>query len=718
ATDTDGNTAIVTGYTLSGDNTDTVGTVTVTVMYDGKTATFTIEVTQITVTFTDGETELTELTATVDFGGTISAPAAPTKDGYTFGGWTLNGSAYTFGTPITESITLVAEWGVVEYTITYVLDGTVDGTAVEATLNGETTAYTVETDTFTLAIPTVTTDGIHFLAWHLGSESGEVVTAVTKGTTGNITLYAEYTQNSTVNLIFNYNYGETPETKTVTVISGTAGSALSPAPSRDGYDFGGWYTDAECTILYTFPTMDGDMTVYAKWNIQEFTVMFKDGNTVLDSLTATVDYNGTVTKPADPTKDGYRFDGWYKNEALTTAWDFENEKVTADVTIYAKWTAVYTVTFDSNGGSTVATIENVEHGSKITKPADPTKDGFTFTGWMLDGSAFDFDTAITANITLVATWEGATGTFLRYSLTPEDEASWVYGYKAEKNDGKDELAIRGVKIYNNMEFVVTTKNAEGNNIWLNAGISDPCIVNDAITVTNVNGNFKFTITDASYNGSGWTIFLYYLSEGTTVGDNGELNQNAYAYGISMEARNSDENRAPDGTVGGLTFGEVPEGAIYIAGTFTDGFKYDKAWSTASDAITVLNKNGVYTFRGVQLKKNDAFKIVNNGWWGGNFTAVDTEIELSDNYAPDLVLATLTDGKYDIVYNSNDNTLKIVAFVEATTASIAVTHAPNKTTYYKGEAFDATGLVITATDTLGNSEIVTGYTLSNNNTNTT
>ena len=64
----------------------------------------------------------------------------------------------------------------------------------------------------------------------------------------------------------------------------------------------------------------------------------------------------------------------------------------------------YTVTFDSNGGSAV-TAQSIEAGQKATKPADPTKDGYDFKGWTLNGSAYDFNTAVNGNITLVAIWE-------------------------------------------------------------------------------------------------------------------------------------------------------------------------------------------------------------------------------------------------------------------------------------------------------------------------
>ena len=82
--------------------------------------------------------------------------------------------------------------------------------------------------------------------------------------------------------------------------------------------------------------------------------------------------------------------------------------VNANTTVTAIWENIpvtyYTVTFDSNGGSAV-TAQSIEAGQKATKPADPTKDGYDFKGWTLNGSAYDFNTAVNGNITLVATWE-------------------------------------------------------------------------------------------------------------------------------------------------------------------------------------------------------------------------------------------------------------------------------------------------------------------------
>ncbi|HJA64394.1 MAG TPA: InlB B-repeat-containing protein, partial [Candidatus Intestinimonas stercoravium] len=121
-----------------------------------------------------------------------------------------------------------------------------------------------------------------------------------------------------------------------------------------------------------------------------------------------VEAGSAVCRPADPTKDGYTFDGWYTDEACTEAYDFETA-VTADITLYAGWTEntepepeTYTVTFDSMGGTAVEP-QTVEEGGKATEPAEPTRDGYTFDGWYTDADcteAYDFETIVTADITL------------------------------------------------------------------------------------------------------------------------------------------------------------------------------------------------------------------------------------------------------------------------------------------------------------------------------
>ena len=193
------------------------------------------------------------------------------------------------------------------------------------------------------------------------------------------------------------------------------GSAVTkPSDStKTGYTFDGWYTDKNCTTAWDFDqdTVTGDITLYAKWTADTYSVIFdsQGGN---DVAPETVSYGSAVTKPSDSTKTGYTFDGWYTDKNCTTAWDFGQDTVTGNITLYAKWTAdTYSVIFDSQGGNDV-TSEAISYGSAVTKPSDPTKTGYTFDGWCADKNCttawnFGQDT-VTGNITLYAKWTAST----------------------------------------------------------------------------------------------------------------------------------------------------------------------------------------------------------------------------------------------------------------------------------------------------------------------
>lgn len=136
-----------------------------------------------------------------------------------------------------------------------------------------------------------------------------------------------------------------------------------------------------------------------------YTVTFNDGETVVK--TASVKDGATIADadlPADPTKDGAVFEGWFDGDK---AFD-KTAAITGDVTYTAKWTSLFTVTFKD--GDTVIATATVKDGEKIADadiPADlaDTQDS-AFEGWFNGDSAFDKDAAITANVTYNAKWTG------------------------------------------------------------------------------------------------------------------------------------------------------------------------------------------------------------------------------------------------------------------------------------------------------------------------
>ena len=174
-------------------------------------------------------------------------------------------------------------------------------------------------------------------------------------------------------------------TRTTAIIDNGAKLTAPAAPTKEGYRFGGWYYDnngGKAKWDFDKDTVTRAMTLTAKW-VQTYTVAFDtNGGSAVDPVT--VDAGSTVTKPADPTKSGYTFGGWYKDSALQTPWDFANGTVTADTTLYAKWTAnppapsyddsdpTYAVSAPAaENGSVTVSPKNASAGSTVTITVKP-----------------------------------------------------------------------------------------------------------------------------------------------------------------------------------------------------------------------------------------------------------------------------------------------------------------------------------------------------------
>ena len=189
------------------------------------------------------------------------------------------------------------------------------------------------------------------------------------------------------------------------------------APTKSGYSFAGWYKDSSLTTPFNFASpITEDTVVYAAWNNgsvpTSYSVTFDtDGGS--EVAAQNIMSGSTVAKPADPTKSGKIFAGWYKDSALNTPFDF-NTPITQDTTVYAKWSDIvyYMVNFNTNGGSFIPG-QSIKSGAKAAKPQDPVKEGFVFGGWYKDSTfktAFDFSSPINANTILYAKWTDKSAT--------------------------------------------------------------------------------------------------------------------------------------------------------------------------------------------------------------------------------------------------------------------------------------------------------------------
>ncbi|HNV70043.1 MAG TPA: InlB B-repeat-containing protein [Candidatus Ozemobacteraceae bacterium] len=207
----------------------------------------------------------------------------------------------------------------------------------------------------------------------------------------------------------------------------TAGLTYEWNPGRGRFEAAPGNTD---TAIWIAPTVPGIATISLKVSAPnrgfcvvrlpitvgsavdapKFTVTFNaQGGSAAPSQS--IDQGALITKPADPTRTGFRFLGWYKETIGTTLWDFSNDAVNAAVILYAKWVSndvtTWQVTFNTQGGSDVQS-QTIISGEKATLPNPPTKAGFSFSGWYkevgyLNVWNFDVET-VNAAVTLHAQW--------------------------------------------------------------------------------------------------------------------------------------------------------------------------------------------------------------------------------------------------------------------------------------------------------------------------
>ncbi|GAA3876250.1 hypothetical protein GCM10022381_18630 [Leifsonia kafniensis] len=343
-----------------------------------------------------------DTSTTADHGTTLSAPPVPTRADYTFNGWftaATDGTKWNFATDtITGATTLHAQWTINTYTVTFnshdgspITDGTAthNGLVIEPTTPPTRTGYT-------------------FDGWFTAATDGTKWNFTTDTITGATTLHAQWTIN-TYTVTFNSHDGSP-------ISDGTAthnGLVIEPttAPTRTGYTFNGWFTQATDGTAWNFATdtITGATTLHAQWTINTYTVTFNSqgGSPVADG---TATHNGLVLQPTTaPTRTGYTFNGWFTQATDGTAWNFATDTITGATTLHAQWTInTYTVTFNSQKGTAVANGTATYNGLVGEPAAAPTRTGYTFNGWTTTadgGTPWVFDTnRVTGPTTIYATW--------------------------------------------------------------------------------------------------------------------------------------------------------------------------------------------------------------------------------------------------------------------------------------------------------------------------
>jgi uncharacterized repeat protein (TIGR02543 family) len=193
-------------------------------------------------------------------------------------------------------------------------------------------------------------------------------------------------------------------------------------PIKAGVKFYGWYVDTTLETPFSFDTpIIRSLTIYAKY-VDPVTVTFDtDGGSAIEPVTVAKGY--PVDKPTDPTKEGVKFGGWFIDKEFTTAYDFDS-KVEADLTIYAKWLSVYTVTLNYNDGTGKTKDISVPMSTGEIAASDlrAGNPGYYLDGWYDAATGGKKVEKITDDCTIYAHWT-APDEYTRIQLTFGDGAS-------------------------------------------------------------------------------------------------------------------------------------------------------------------------------------------------------------------------------------------------------------------------------------------------------
>lgn len=358
----------------------------------------------------------------------------PYRDGYTFIGWTgSNGTVpqrnVTVKSGTTGNLSYKANWRSdssggddgqdtpVTYTITYELAG--------GSVTGNPASYTADTDTFTLQAPI--RNGYIFTGW-TGSNGTTPQTTVTiaKGSTGDRSYTANWQQNSVTpsrptDQRYNISYDLAGGSATGNPASYTADDAAFTlrAPTRSGYTFIGW-TGSNGATPQTIVTIasgtTGDLLYTANWrrNAATYTISYTlNGGTVTGNPASYTDESESFTLK-NPSRDGYTFTGWTGSNGTTPQITVTVAKGTKENLSYtANWQlnpGTYTITYNLNGGTATGNPEIYTAGTNTFTLSNPTRSGYTFTGWTgSNGNTPQISVTVnrgtTGNLTYTANWQ-------------------------------------------------------------------------------------------------------------------------------------------------------------------------------------------------------------------------------------------------------------------------------------------------------------------------
>lgn len=236
-----------------------------------------------------------------------------------------------------------------------------------------------------ITLPVPTRAGYEFGGWFLSSDfSGAAQTTIPAGTNNNVYVYAKWIK--TYNITYHLGGGINAENNPTEFNERTLPLTLK-APTRDGFTFGGWYQNPAYSGNQ-MTTIDAgtekNVSLWAKWNAIEYSVSYVlNGGTNSDQNVAKYSILDTPVKLYNPTRDGYLFEGWFASS------DFSGERITylskdnlGDVTLHAKWSLAYTITYNTNGGFNDGRNPSVfTENTETFTLFEAEKVNYSFLGW-------------------------------------------------------------------------------------------------------------------------------------------------------------------------------------------------------------------------------------------------------------------------------------------------------------------------------------------------